>query len=147
MRCAKLEKNTDANSVLLSKNIAVNPRAWSKILKNDKKIAKSFILFFFEENQRITVDPLLTGTSTVKRTPRVGPIACTQKLFYFSFRSFRKHRQALERARKKNKELFSCYDFLLEYHIHMLIRFLNCTFMYNLILQFINLILQQNNLF
>ena len=42
----KSKKNTDANSVLLSKNIAVNPRARSKILKNDKKIAKSFTLFF-----------------------------------------------------------------------------------------------------
>ena len=46
LRCAKVKKNTDANSVLLSKNIAVNPRARSKILKNDKKIAKSFTLFF-----------------------------------------------------------------------------------------------------
>ena len=41
---------------------------------------------------------------------RLGLLARTQTLFYFSFRSFRKHRRACERserARKKNKELFT----------------------------------------
>ena len=41
---------------------------------------------------------------------RLGLLACTQTLFYFSLRSFRKHRRACERserARKKNKELFT----------------------------------------
>ena len=34
-------------------------------------------------------------------------LACTQTLFYFSYRSFRKHRGARERARTENKELSS----------------------------------------
>ena len=41
---------------------------------------------------------------------RLGLLARTYTLFYFSFRSFRKHRRACERServRKKNKELFS----------------------------------------
>ena len=34
-------------------------------------------------------------------------LACTQTLFYFSYRYFGKHRGARERARKENKELSS----------------------------------------
>ena len=41
---------------------------------------------------------------TGRIVPCSSDVACTQTLFYFSFRSFRKHRRAREGERKSEKE-------------------------------------------
>ena len=81
-----------------------NPESLYRLESNPSTTDKESGIQYFES----VIQDSLTGDekSNIHRRGVSLSLACKQTLFYFSFRSFQKHRQAreqIERARKKNK--------------------------------------------